>query len=505
MLQNEELQDTSNFREPSRKFFWLSFIFLFLALFAFHGKTIPFSNEFVYLLRLEPNFLPNDWTFAEAANEHWLFNFLFSLPARFLSIETVGWLGRIGVWCLCLIALLKIGKLWKIPIWAISISIFLWLALTQSVVGEEWILGGFEAKTVAYACLLFALYGFASEKRIAPAVLLGLSFSFHPAVGLWAVLGVGAALLFEKIPPADFAKVAGVTAVFSLPAVLAMFTDQTLANANLHEDWRYIVLFRAPANLDPFQFPKSGIALLLAMLVFNFFALKKSTSFALRFLLKFQIALGAFFLLGVLLRWLELYPLLRFMPMRLFPVFTLLFFIFTFFHIVPRLASRKNKLIVSLFAVAIIALLNPFGKGVAQVRETIRTWTAPPDDFQKAANWIAGNTPKDALVAEPPSRRDVWYFSKRATIVSFYYPTYDRLTTWRGRIAELTNDVQVSNGDAAAAELETAFNQLSQAQIDEIKQKYGASYLVSHAVYSYPVVFETETYKVYQLKNNAEN
>jgi len=158
-----------------------------------------------------------------------------------------------------------------------------------------------------------------------------------------------------------------------------------------------------------------------------------------------------------------------------------------------------------LVAVAIIALLNPFGKGVAQIRETIRTWTAPHDDFQKAAVWIAESTPADALVIEPPSRRDVWYFSKRATIVSFYYPTYDRLTTWRGRIAELTGDVRVSNGDAAPAELEAAFNGLPEAQIGKIKQKYGASYLVSRAVYSYPVLFETETYKVYQLNTNAEN
>ncbi|MGC2234744.1 MAG: hypothetical protein WA584_01105 [Pyrinomonadaceae bacterium] len=472
---------------------------MLLAVFAFHGKIIPYSNEFVYLPRLEPNFLPHDWTFAKPANEHWLFNFIFSLPMRVFSLETAGWLGRIAVWCLCLAALLKIGRLWRIPFWATAVSIFLWLALGQSVVGEEWIFGGFEAKTVAYVCLLFALDGFAGKKIILSSVLLGLSFSFHPAVGLWAVLAVGAALLFEKIPTLDFAKVVFITAFFSLPALLAIFTEQTVSNVNLFDDWRYIVLFRAPANLDPFSFSKSGTFLLYAMLVFNFFALEKCESFALRFLLKFQIALGIFFLLGLFLRWFELYPLLRFMPMRLFPVFTLLFFIFTAFYIVPRLASRQHKLIVSLFAAAIIVLLNPFGKGLAQIRETVQSRTAPRDDFQKAALAIAEKTPKDSLIIEPPNRRDAWYFSKRATIVSFYYPTYDRLTEWRGRIAELTDNLQVSRGDTAGEEIETAFNRLSEAQIHKIKQKYGASYLVSRAVYSYPIVFETETYKVYEL------
>lgn len=499
MLQSEKLENRLNFRESSRKFFWWSFIFLLPAVFVLHGKTIPFSNEFVYLLRLEPDFLPHDWTFSKAANEHWLFNFIFSLPTHIFSPETGGWLCRIAVWCLCLAALLKIGRLWRIPIWAITISVFLWLLLGQSIVGEEWVFGGFEAKTVAYACLLFALDGFAREKIILPSVLLGLSFSFHPAVGMWAVLAVGAAFLFEKIPTRNFVKVVLITAFFSLPALLAIFTEQTVSNVNLFDDWRFIVLFRAPSNLDPFQFSKSGIFLLYAMLVFNFFALEKCKSFALRFLLKFQIVLGVFFLLGVFLRGFELYPLLRFMPMRLFPVFTPLFFIFTAFYIVSRLGNRKQKLIAALFAVAVIALLNPFGKGLAQIRETARTWNAPRDDFQKAAVWIAENTPEESLVIEPPNRRDVWYFSKRAAVVSFYYPTYDRLTEWRGRIAELTGDVQVSSGETASDEIETAFNRLPEAQIDQMKQKYGASYLVSRAVYSYPIVFETETYKVYQL------
>jgi hypothetical protein len=494
MLQNE-----SNFSENARKFFWWSFVFLFLAVLVFHGKTVPFSNEFIYLLRLEPNFLPHDWTFSKAANEHWLFNFIFSLPMRVFSVETAGWLGRIAVWCLCLIALLKIGRLWQIPFWTITVSIFLWLAFAQSVVGEEWIFGGFEAKTAAYACLLFALYGFARKEIILPSVLLGLSFSFHPAVGLWAILAVGAVFLFEKISTADFIKVVFITALFSLPALLAILTEQTNLSANVYENWRFIVLFRAPSNLDPFQFPKSGIFLLYAMLVFNFFALEKCESFALRFLLKFQIVLGAFFLLGVFFRWFELYPLLRLMPMRLFPVFTPLFFIFTAFYIAPRLASRKHKLIVSLFAVAVIAVINPFGKGLAQVRETARTWSAPRDDFQKSALWIAGNTPPEAIVIEPPNRRDAWYFSDRAIVVSFYYPTYDRLGEWRERLAELTGGAQVSGGDAAGDEIEAAFNRLPDARIDEIKQKYGANYLVSRALYSYPVVFETETYKVYQL------
>ena len=487
------------FLEKQSKNFWLTFALLFVVVLIFHGKTVPYSNEFLYLLRLEPNFLPNDWTFSQAADEHWLFNTIFSLPAYVFSLEIIGWAGRITVWILCLIPLIKIGKHWQIPYWAIGISIFLWLALGQSVVNDEWIFGGFEAKTVAYICLLFSLHQFSKKKIVVPSILLGLSFSFHPAVGLWAIPAVGLALLFEKVSVPNFVKVVIITGVFSLFGLIPLIAEQTNAAANSFENWQFLVIYRMPWHLDLFQFSRSGIILIYAMLVFNIFALWKNENFALRFLLKFQTFLGAFFFFGYVLRWFEFYPLLRLMPARLFPVFTPLFFLFTAFYFVPQIASKKNKIIALLFVILTVVLLNPFGKGYAQIRETAQTWTAAPDDLQKTSLWIAENTPKDSLIIQPPNSREFWYRSKRAAIVSFIYPTYNRLSEWRGRVADLTGNLQISNGDTANEEIETAYNRLSAAQIAALKQKYGATHLVSRAVYPYPIIFETETYKVYQL------
>lgn len=484
--------------EPTRSF-WLCLVFLFLAVLAFHGKAIPYSNEFVYLLRLEPDFLRNDWTFSSPANEHWLFNLIFSFPAKFLSLEILGWLGRIAAWVLCLASLIKLGEHWEIPYWAIALSIFLWLAFGQSVVAEEWIFGGFEAKTAAYVCLLFALREFSKQRIILPSILLGLSFGFHPAVGLWAILAVGLALLFERISFVSFLKIVAVIFIFALPGLLPMLGEQMNAAANSTDDWRFLVLFRVPWHLDPFSFSKSGTISVFVMLAFNIWALWKNENFALRFLLKFQIALGVFFLLGTLFRVFELFPLLRFMPTRLFPVFTALFFILTAFYIVPRLADKKHKLIVLLFVILIVALQNPLQRGLRQIRETVESRTNAPNDLQKTLVWIAENTPPDAVLIAPPHRRDLWYFSRRAAVVSYMYPTYDRISEWRARLADLTAGAKISSGDKAGEEIETAFNELSAEQIEKIKVKYAATYLVSRAVYSYPVIFETETYRVYQL------
>ena len=502
-MTKEHLQTPSKLLNEASSKFWWSFAFLFVAVLFFHGKTVPFSNEFVYLLRLEPHLLSNDWTFSQPANEHWLFNTLFSFPSYIFSLETVGWLGRISVWSLCLIGLLKLGKRWEIPYWTIAVSVFLWLAFAQAVVNDEWIFGGFEAKTVAYICLLFALNEFAKQKTILPSVLLGLSFSFHPAVGLWSIAAVGLVFLLETknraISYSSFIKFIVLTIVFALPGVLPLLAEQSNVGAHPFDDWRFFVIFRMPWHLDPFQFSRSGIVLIYVMLIFNIVALWKSENLALRFLLKFQIALGIFFLFGLFLRWFEIYSLLRFMPMRLFPIFTPLFFMFMAFHFIPKIVSPKNKQIVTLFVIMVIALLNPFGKGFRQIKETFQTWTVAPSDLQRTSVWISNNTPSDAVIIQPPNRLDFWYYSRRAGIVSSTYPTYDHLSEWEMRIADLTNNRQVSSGEHASEEIETAYNGLLVGQIVALKAKYGATHLVSRANYPYPIVFETETYKVYQL------
>ncbi len=483
----------------SPKFFWLAFAFLFAAVFIFHGKTVPFSNEFLYLLRIAPNFLPNDWTFSGPANEHWLFNSIFSFPARFLSLEIVGWAGRIAVWSACLIALIKLGKEWKISYAAIAVSIFVWLAFGQAAVNAEWIFGGFEAKTVAYVCLLFALKGFLKKRLISSSILLGLSFSFHPAVGLWAILAIGIVFLSEKISIADLIKIIFITGAFALPGVVPLLAEQTNAAANSFDDWRFIVLFRVPWHLDAFQFGRRELLALASMFVFNIFALRKNEAFAPRFLLKFQAALALFFLLGIVLRFFELFTFLRFMPMRLFPVFASLFFFFTVFYFFPRANLRRNKIALVLFVCLILFLLDPFRKGFSQIQTTVETWTAAPTDLQKTSLWIAANTPPGAQIIQPPDSREFWYFSKRASVVCYAYPTYDRLSEWRSRVADLTGNLQISSGETANEEIESAYNNLSAGQINELKQKYAATHLVSRAVYPYPIIFETKTYKVYQL------
>ncbi|MBK9213998.1 MAG: hypothetical protein IPM59_00090 [Chloracidobacterium sp.] len=96
--------------------FLLCLGFLFLVTASFHARPVPFGNEFIYLMRLAPYAPANDWSFAHAADEHWLFNFIFSIPQS--SSRSKSWAGPDGslVWILCLTGLIRLGQNWEGPI-----------------------------------------------------------------------------------------------------------------------------------------------------------------------------------------------------------------------------------------------------------------------------------------------------------------------------------------------------------------------------------------------------
>ena len=107
---------------------------------------------------------------------------------------------------------------------------------------------------------------------------------------MWAILAVGIAFLLERMPLKDLAKVVIITGLFAAAGSLPLIAAQFGTSAASPDDWKLFAIYRAPAILDVFQFSKSGMILVFAMLAFNSVALWKDKNFAHRFLLKFQIA-----------------------------------------------------------------------------------------------------------------------------------------------------------------------------------------------------------------------
>ncbi|HEV7700740.1 MAG TPA: hypothetical protein VGO43_10970 [Pyrinomonadaceae bacterium] len=483
--------------------FLLHFAVLFVAVVAFVGKKPPFENEYIYLLRLvrtfNPDFLLNDASFAVPASEHWVFNHLFGLFTYFFSIEVISWGGRIFCWSVLLYAVMRLARRWEIPLWMATASIFLWLCQGQSVVAKEWIFGTFEAKCVAYIFLLFALEGFARDKVVYPAVLLGLTFSFHPAVGMWGILATGLALLFCRWELPKLLKIGALTAVFALPGLIPLLSEVT-RTASL-DDWKFIELARFPQLFDPFSWSRNSICLVYLQLGFCLlFYYTGAGANRRKFLPAFLTSLGLFFTAGLVLRGFEQYELLRFMPMRLFPVFVPLFFLLTFAEAYRRgLFSAAMKPVAAIGLLCLLMWQSPLTSGIEQVRETYRSWNAEMSDTAKSFAWVGENTPNGTVVIAPPWRPDFWYLSHRAQVASAVFPTYVDLGEWRERVETLSGESVENKTDRQNDQRPKFYHALTTEQISKIAEGRNAKYLVTESDYPYRIVFVSGKSKVYAL------
>ncbi len=477
----------------------LCFVALFIAVLAMFGKPVPYNNEFLYLPRLASEMFANDWSFSTSASEHWLFNAIFGLFAQVMSLEALGWIGRIVFWALCLIGIIRVAAAWKLPYWQIMVAVGLWLGFEQSIVNAEWIFGTFEAKVVSYACLFFALASLAKGRHLVGSALLGLSFSFHPAVGLWAVAGGGLALLAERPPIKKLLLAAVVGFIFCLPGIIPLIGDQMSGSAATPDDWRFIVTVHMPYHFDPFYFSGIGIAILAVMFVFNVVVLRNVEG-SLRFLRNCQLAIAAFFVLGALLRYFEIFAPLRLMPLRLFPIITPIFFLFSVFYF----ANHERKLVLR-FAIGVLTVvllypLHPIYQGIAQVRETRDVWRQAPNDLEACLLWTRSNTPKESLVLSSPSSRKLWYLSERAQYLSYVYPRYERLSEWRNRLSSISNGEVIKDRATAIETIDRGFDTLSSEQLVELGSGFKSVYVISRTAYNFPTEFTSGEYKVYRAK-----
>lgn len=483
-----------------------NFIFLLILIIILKGWPVPEGNEFLYLLlpvkQWDPSFLLNDWTLSSPWNTHLIFNSIIAPFTSVFSVVAIGWAGRIVCWSLILLALFELGKEFGIPLWTITVSVILWILQDQAIVGGEWVIGGFEAKCVAYVFLLFSLKGFIRGRDTLPSILLGLAFSFHPAVGFWGGLAVGLSLVFLQYPLKTLLKFVCYSILFGLPGLIPLLPVLAGSASSSPEDWRYVVHFRSPFHLDPFSWPKRDVLLVYILLLFNVLHFQSNKANpTLRFLMVFESCLGFFFSVGLLFRFAENYELLKFGPFRLFPVFVLLLFFFHLMHAYHyRLSIKLRTRVVGVGFLALLGIGNPLGQFVDMAVYNYILWTQE-SDIQKAYKWVAHNTPIDSIVISPPWRNDSWYLSQRAQIVNWRQPPNDRFGEWRERLEAMVGHSWAKLPEKTwTQEMEQHFNQLTEANIKAIIKSYSGDYLVSKGNYSFPALFDSGTYKVFSLK-----
>ena len=161
--------------------FWLS-----------HGSPPPDVNESHYLIKAKhywnPEFAPTDF-FLSSADAHLVFYWAFGWLTLLMDLEAVAWIGRLFSWTLLAASLVSIGRRIAQPAMSGLFVGGLFVVLTEyGHMAGEWVIGGFEGKTVAYGLSFWAIRASLDRRWGVSWVLGGLASAFHVLAGGWIVL-----------------------------------------------------------------------------------------------------------------------------------------------------------------------------------------------------------------------------------------------------------------------------------------------------------------------------
>jgi hypothetical protein len=505
----------------------LGSLLIFALLLNREGDRFPTGNEFVYLLYFyrawHPTFLATDWTFQEPTAGHAIFNLALGWMTRIMSLQAATWLGRVFCWVATFLGLFRVGRHFKIPPWAVWAGIVLWLLEKQSPVTGEWMVGSFEAKVIAYPCLLFAIDAVLTNRMVLAGVLCGIAFSFHTAVGMWGGAALGFAVLFNQ-PLRKTLVFSVMTILFSLPGLITSWQLIFGPNRITPEGAKYLTTIALPECFDAATFPHTWMVVLALLPFFAWmFSRWQRGDREIRQLLIFEIALAVFFAFGVFARIIHRFDWVELFPMRVYAVFALLLFFWQGMSIcvnwfqkrsVPGTLFGFGAVLFLMMPSPLLGLRDLVGSHLTRYLHPYRNFQntdrGNDADFIQAARWIADdrNTKPTDVVIAPPWWNDGFYCLNRPLIANWHAPRYDQIIEWRERLESLVGDTSHLDPDLVRyGEMDPRawahYASLTSQNISEIQGKYAkegrAKWLVTTGQYDYPIACRAGTYFVYKL------
>ena len=268
----------------SRRAYRLAEVLLIvMVFFALAGDPAPHVNEPHYLGRLkhywDPAWCAGD-LFLDSPEAHLVFTWTFGWVTRFLSLAATAWTGRLLAWTLLAWAWQRLSwRLVPLP-WASVLSAALWVTLTRlGNFAGEWVVGGIEAKCLAYVFMLLALGELVDRRWNRVWILLGAASAFHAVVGGWSVVLCGGVWLADRrqrmplLTMLPGLMVGGLLALVGVVPALRLMTNQP--PGVVAEAGRIYVFERLPHHLAILSLPCNQIidrmvhlgALLLGLLL----------------------------------------------------------------------------------------------------------------------------------------------------------------------------------------------------------------------------------------------
>lgn len=169
-----------------------------LLIFVCVGAQVPGVNESHYIPKSkhvwDADFAPGD-LFLESHNSHFLAAGLSGSLSTFLPMPAVAWIGRLISWAFFAWAWIYLCRALGIARILTPFALVAWfLAISYGHWAGEWVMGGFEAKAIAYPCILMGLAAMFNERWRWVWIWMGAAVAWHPVVGGWA--GISCAIIW---------------------------------------------------------------------------------------------------------------------------------------------------------------------------------------------------------------------------------------------------------------------------------------------------------------------
>ncbi len=491
------------------------------------GDVPPHVNESHYLCRLKHFWNPT-WCvgdlFLESADTQVVLIWLFGWVTRFVSLTATAWIGRVIAWTALAWAWQRLS--WRImprPL-ASVLSAALFIGLNSLLAHGRRMGGGRRRGEVLCVCVRAAGLGAMLDNRWNLVwLLLGAATAFHPLVGgwsgvvcagIWLIDGRHEFKLWSMLPGFVGGGLLGLVGI--VPALMLTWNvpAEIVAESN-----RIYVFDRLPHHLAPLALPAAEAtrrltghaALLIALWVLSRASRRWGSSAADRVV---QFAWGAARLAGVGLT-IELaltnQPLLAAKLLRYY------WFRLTDFAAAMAVAMQITALIAigferrrswaapALAAAVVFSGWYPLGACWARIAHPNTPSDARIVDYPawiEACEWVAANTPPNALLITPRLNSSFKWRTGRPEVVNRKDIPQDAggLVEWSRRIKDIYT-VQIGGEE----QLVDSVGALGTERVKELANKYRAQYVLADRgqLLGLPIAFWNEEYVVYRIQDRS--
>ena len=484
---------------------------------------LPFARQ-VY----NSSWLPNDWYLNLVIGYRGVSNYFFGFLVDWLGFLNGGYAGRLISYLLLAIALFIFFRTIRLR-FSLGLIVLLLFLGNQTLIAGEWIAGGADTKTLAYAFALLTFSFFFQKKYLIGFAFAGAALSFHVLIGTYALFCTLVALFLTSDSwRRDFRTLIRqswpffFSGIFGILAIVQQLIPQGAIGVN--RAWKFYVEIRVPHHVLPSAWNGEFwiVELVFATCFFTAIYLFIKTG---PFKFTAAYALGSVFLFGI---GLVLYAngqttLLRFywfrypdvmVPFLSAVLVALLLNYLTYLNIadIPRIKSNFkwtqsifSKGLPLLFAL-IAVLLSLQSLRFLQVKYQRGKLRQNPDS-RVVFEWIEENTDKDAVFLIDPLILDFYLYAQRALFVSFQHSPQSAadILEWYERI-ELSNGDQSFLTPKAKGNLRENFYQLDPLSIQRLADTYGLTYYLGLAENQllFERVYTDDTFVLYKIDQASD-